>query len=91
MKNKIKMGKNLKKLKMKKKALPNLSSKANITYNKGVKYFEQGKYEEALSCYNQSLNMMKQTLPPNDSSIAETLNNIGLVYLNQGKYIFIEI
>ena len=79
------------KIKIKEKALTNLSSKANITNNMGIKYFKQGKYEEALSCYKQSINMMKQTLPPNDSSIAETLNNIVLVYLNQGKYIFFDI
>ena len=82
------MNKDLKILKYKKKALPNLPLIENITYNMGVKYFEQGKFEEALSCYNQTLNMVKQTLPLDNLLKAEILDNIALVYFNQGKYIY---
>ena len=64
----------------------NHSSIADTLHNIGSVYDNQGKYEEALKYYNQSLEMKKKTLPSNHPSIAKTLNNIGLLYKDQGKY-----
>ena len=47
----------------------------------------QGKYEEALSLYEESLKMKKELIESGKSlDIAASLNNIATIKITQGKY-----
>jgi tetratricopeptide (TPR) repeat protein len=45
-----------------------------------------GKYKEAITFYERSLEIYKKTLPPNHPKFASTYDNIGVVYDNMGNY-----
>ncbi|CAF0898279.1 unnamed protein product [Adineta steineri] len=47
---------------------------------------DQGKYQEALTFYKQSLAIYQKTLPPNHLSLAISYNNIGIVHKKMGNY-----
>ncbi|CAF0899916.1 unnamed protein product [Adineta steineri] len=47
---------------------------------------DQGKYEEALTYYEQSLSINQKTLPPNHPDLASSYVGIALVYCSIGDY-----
>jgi tetratricopeptide (TPR) repeat protein len=47
---------------------------------------DQGEYTEALSFYEQALEIKKKSLPANHPSLGDSYNNIGLVYSKMGEY-----
>ncbi|CAF1423574.1 unnamed protein product [Adineta steineri] len=47
---------------------------------------DQGKYQEALTLYEQSLAIYQKILPPNHPSLASLYNIIGTVYAEMGNY-----
>ena len=53
--------------------------------NRGLVYWEQGRYEEALADFNNALNIRVRTLSPGHPHIAATLNNLGLIAYEKGS------
>jgi tetratricopeptide (TPR) repeat protein len=47
---------------------------------------DQGKYTEAITYYEKSLEISQKTLPENHPDLADSYNNIGLVYNDMGEY-----
>ena len=47
---------------------------------------DQGRYTEAITYYNKSLEISQKTLPANHPSLATSYHSIGLVYKNMGEY-----
>jgi tetratricopeptide (TPR) repeat protein len=47
---------------------------------------DQGKNTEAITYYENSLEIFQKTLPENHPYLASSYNNIGLVYSNMGEY-----
>ena len=64
----------------------NESEKAPIYNQLGLAKYSQGKYKEAITYYEKSLEIKQNTLSPNDPLLANSYNNIGLVYDNMGEY-----
>ena len=51
-----------------------------------IKQINQDKYEEALSYFNQSLEIMEEIVLPNDSLLENVIYNIGLTFDYKGEY-----
>ncbi|CAF4071545.1 unnamed protein product [Rotaria magnacalcarata] len=64
----------------------NDSDRAFIYHQLGVTNYHQGKYQEAASFYEKSLEIKRETLPEDDASLAPIYSNIGAVYRNMGDY-----
>jgi tetratricopeptide (TPR) repeat protein len=47
---------------------------------------DQGKYTEAITYYEKSLEIKQKTLPANHPDLADSYNNIGSVYDDMGEY-----
>jgi tetratricopeptide (TPR) repeat protein len=62
------------------------SEKAPIYHQMGLANDNLGKYQEAITFYEKSLEIDKKTLPPNHPNLAASYNNIGMVYDNMGEY-----
>jgi tetratricopeptide (TPR) repeat protein len=62
------------------------SEKAPIYHQIGWANRQLGKYQEAITFYEKSLEIKKKTLPPNHPDLASSYNNIGNVYYNMGEY-----
>jgi tetratricopeptide (TPR) repeat protein len=60
--------------------------KANIYNTLGFIKSNQGKYEEAIRIYENSLEIQQKTLPLNHLNLATSYINIGLVYNKMGEY-----
>ncbi len=60
--------------------------KHDIYYYLGWIKNNQGKYTEAITYYEKSLEIREKTLPANHPDLASSYNNIGLVYKNMGEY-----
>ncbi|CAF4608806.1 unnamed protein product [Rotaria sp. Silwood2] len=58
----------------------------HIYHKLGLLENDQGKYQEAVSFYEQSLKIQRKTLPEDHSSLAPTYHMIGQVYNNMGDY-----
>ena len=57
-----------------------------IYYELGMIKSEQGKYTEALSYYEQALDIWLKTCPPDHPVLVNCYNSIGDVYLKMGEY-----
>lgn len=55
-------------------------------HNMGIVQFCQGRYQKALSAYQQALDIRNKILGPNHPDLAASYNNMGIVYRRQGKY-----
>ncbi|CAF4712581.1 unnamed protein product, partial [Rotaria socialis] len=64
----------------------NDSDRAFIYHMLGMMKNNQGGYQQAVTFYEKSLEIKRQTLPEDDVSLAPTYGNIGLVYDNMGEY-----
>ncbi|CAF1029076.1 unnamed protein product [Adineta steineri] len=64
----------------------NDEDKTPIYIRLGMFKMNQGKYEEALTFYEQSIAIKQKTLAPNRLNLAISYNNIGLVHYNMGDY-----
>jgi tetratricopeptide (TPR) repeat protein len=62
------------------------SEKAFICQLIGLANNNLGKYKEAITLYEKSLEISEKTLPPNYPNLAMSYNNISLVYYNMGDY-----
>ncbi len=60
--------------------------KANIYHMLGMVKDGQGKYEEAVGFYENSIKIKQKILPPTHSDLATSYNNIGNVYNNMDEY-----
>jgi tetratricopeptide (TPR) repeat protein len=60
--------------------------KGEIYYYLGWIKYDQGKYTEAITYYEKSLEIRQKTLPANHLNLAGSYNNIGIVYNNMGEY-----
>jgi tetratricopeptide (TPR) repeat protein len=60
--------------------------KGEIYYYLGSIKFDQGKYIEALSYYENFLKTRQKTLPANHPDLGSCYNNIGSVHKNMGEY-----
>ncbi|CAF0906927.1 unnamed protein product [Adineta steineri] len=60
--------------------------KAPAYHQLGLLKGSQGKYEEALTFYEQSLAIYQKHFPANHSDLAGSYNNIGLLHYNMGDY-----
>jgi Tfp pilus assembly protein PilF len=60
--------------------------KADIYHQLGFVKDNQGQYEEAITFYEQSLEIYQRTLPPTDPNLASSYSNIGLVYYSMSEY-----
>ena len=47
---------------------------------------DKGNYPQAITFYEQSLDIDKKTLPPTHTNLAASYNNIGIVYREMGDY-----
>ena len=69
------------------KVLDPLSPKLATSYNnKGVVYWNQGKYEEALKWIDKALDIDEKVLDPLSPALAISYSSKGTVYWDQGKY-----
>ncbi|CAF4155923.1 unnamed protein product [Didymodactylos carnosus] len=66
--------------------LPNDPDMDMLYNNIGAVYNDQGEYSQALTCYQQALEIRLKALGPNHPTVATTYNNIGAVYNDQGEY-----
>lgn len=57
-----------------------------VLNNLGVVFEAQGRYEDALQAYKQSLTIREETLRPGHPDIAIVLNNLGLLQYKNGHY-----
>ncbi|CAM4777561.1 unnamed protein product [Rotaria magnacalcarata] len=64
----------------------NDSDRAHVYHQLGLLKNEQGKYQEAATFYDKSLEIKWKTLPKDDASLTNPYNNIGLVYQHMGDY-----
>jgi tetratricopeptide (TPR) repeat protein len=64
----------------------NEDEKAHLFHQLGRIKNDQGKYAEAIECYEKSLEINQKTLPANHPYLATSYNNIGQVYYNMGEY-----
>jgi tetratricopeptide (TPR) repeat protein len=62
------------------------SEKAPIYHQIGWTNRQLGKYKEAITFYQKSLEIYKQTLPPNHPTLAIPYGSIGLMYYSMGGY-----
>jgi tetratricopeptide (TPR) repeat protein len=62
------------------------SEKTAVYHQLGRIKDNQGRYEEAITFYEQSLEIYQKTLPPTHPSLTMSYNNIGNVYTNIGDY-----
>jgi tetratricopeptide (TPR) repeat protein len=62
------------------------SDEAYIYSQLGAAKDDQGEYKEAITFYEQALEINQKFLPPNHPSLATSYNNIGLVYDKMGDY-----
>jgi tetratricopeptide (TPR) repeat protein len=60
--------------------------KGQIYHYLGWIKIDQGKYTEAITYYEKSLEIKQKTLPANHHNLATSYNNIGNVYYNMGEY-----
>ncbi|CAF0950562.1 unnamed protein product [Adineta steineri] len=60
--------------------------KAPVYHRLGLTKDGQGKYQEALAFYEQSVAIYLKTLPPNHPDLAISHNNIGNVHNSMGNY-----
>ena len=60
--------------------------KGNIYHMSGMIKCYQGKYEDAVQYYEQSIKIKQKLLSPTHSDLAASYNNLGLVYGNMGDY-----
>ncbi len=51
----------------------------------GMSHRNKGRYEKALNCYNQAINI-NNGLPTKEKSISYVYNNIGVIFINKGEY-----
>ena len=51
-----------------------------------IKRIDQGKYEDAVQYYEQSIKINQKYLSPTHSDLASSYNNLGLVFSNMGEY-----
>ncbi|MBI1926687.1 tetratricopeptide repeat protein [Candidatus Poribacteria bacterium] len=63
---------------------PDEWTKAIALHNIGILYQSQGRYDEALRCYNDSLRI--QQALGNQAGIAGSLHEIGILHQSQGRY-----
>lgn len=61
-----------------------LEEKASATNIIGINYYNKGEYDQAISFYSYSYQMLKEL--GNKSGAANAVNNIGVVYFRQGKF-----
>lgn len=59
---------------------------ALIHYYKGLNYYREGNYTEALINYEKALVIQRKIFPEGHSDLGETLGGIGLIYDSMGKY-----
>jgi len=59
---------------------------ARLIYRKGGIFYDQGKYDLALSCFQQALEIQKALFGDRHPDVATSLNNIGFVYSKKGDY-----
>lgn len=62
----------------------NLAGVSTTLHNLGTVYFNQGRWEKAIDCYQESLKIYRQR--KDCQGEAQSLNNLGGVYKNQGKW-----
>jgi tetratricopeptide (TPR) repeat protein len=62
----------------------NLVGISTTLNNLGLVYQNQGKLDDAIACYEKSLEIFRQL--GYDQGIAQNLGNLGIVYRNQGKW-----
>ena len=60
--------------------------KGNIYHRLGSAKYLQGKYQDAITFYEQALKIRQQSLPPDHPDLAMSYNNIGNVYAIRGNY-----
>ncbi|CAF3760275.1 unnamed protein product [Rotaria sordida] len=60
--------------------------KTHFYHQLGWSKKSQRKYEEAIICYEKSLEIKQKVMPPNHSSFAVSFNEIGSVYEKMNKY-----
>ncbi|CAF0760267.1 unnamed protein product [Adineta steineri] len=61
-------------------------NKSDIYHQLGYIKDDQGKYQEALTFYEKSLNIRQKTLLSNHPDLASSYNNIGLVHYRMSNY-----
>ncbi len=61
------------------------NEKGEIYYYLGWIKGQQGKYTEAITYFEKSLEIRQKTLPDNHPHLATSYNNIGLAYSNIGE------
>ncbi|CAF1381443.1 unnamed protein product [Rotaria sp. Silwood1] len=60
--------------------------KALMYHRLGMIKNSQGRYTDAITYFQQSIEIKKKVLSPTDSDLASSYDNIGLVYKNMGDY-----
>ncbi|CAF3482008.1 unnamed protein product, partial [Rotaria socialis] len=60
--------------------------RAHIYHQLGCLKHDQGEYQQAVTCYEKSIEINRKTLPQDDASLAPTYGNIGGVHNNMGEY-----
>ena len=53
---------------------------------KAIELYKQGKYDEAVTLFEQSLKIRQQVLGAEHPDVASSLNNLALLYKSQGRY-----
>ena len=53
---------------------------------RAVKFYQQGRYSEAVQVAEQALKVAENTFGPEHPDVATSLNNLALFYHSQGKY-----
>jgi len=64
----------------------NENDKAHIYVQLGKTKNHLGQYDEAIACYEKSLEIYKKILPPNHPDLGIVYSNISNVYCNMGEY-----
>lgn len=65
---------------------PNRRDVATPCFEKAVVFQSQGKYDQALVMYQQSLDIWIKDHGPDNSIVASTYNNMASVYNELGKF-----
>ena len=63
-----------------------LLDEAKRLYQKGLKIYRQGKYNEAIPYAQQVMEIYEKTLGRNHPDVAQSLNNLALLYYITGRY-----
>ncbi|CAF0779103.1 unnamed protein product [Adineta steineri] len=63
-----------------------MDEKAHCYHKLGLAHYYQGYYEQAISYFEQGLEIQEKTILSNHSDLAESFNDIGLVHHNMGDY-----